>query len=131
MAIGADLIAGFTTEDEAMFRNSLDLVAECGVAFLHVFPYSPRPGTPAARMPAVAPEIVRERAARLRAAGTAALDTELQARIGTVGDVLVEKPGLGRAGFYAAVDCPAGLVGLQRLRFTGVAGGRLIGEPVS
>ena len=54
VALGADLIAGFPTESEEMFRRSLDLVAECGLAFLHVFPYSPRPGTPAARMPAVA-----------------------------------------------------------------------------
>ncbi len=131
MAIGADLIAGFPTEDEAMFQNSLDLVEECGIAFLHVFPYSPRPGTPAARMPAVAPGIVRERAARLRAAGAATLSAELRSRVGTVGEVLVEKPGLGRADFYAAVDCPADLAGIRQLRFTGVAGGRLIGELVA
>jgi threonylcarbamoyladenosine tRNA methylthiotransferase MtaB len=129
IAIGADLIAGFPTEDAAMFRNSLDLIAECGIAFLHVFPYSPRPGTPAARMPAVAPEIVRERAALLRAAGAAALAAELRSRIGTVGDVLIEKPGLGRAGFYAAVDCPADIAGIRRMRFTGVAGGKLVGVP--
>jgi threonylcarbamoyladenosine tRNA methylthiotransferase MtaB len=131
VAIGADLIAGFPTEDEAMFRNSLDLVAECGIAFLHVFPYSPRPGTPAARMPAVAPEIVRERAARLRAAGAAALAVELGSRIGKIGEVLIEKPGLGRADFYAAVECPIGLAGIQSLRFAGVADGRLSGEPVA
>ena len=127
-AIGADLIAGFPTEDETMFRNSLDLVAEMGIAFLHVFPYSPRPGTPAARMPAVAPELVRERAARLRAAGAAMLAAELNARIGTTGEVLVEKPGTGRAGFYAPVVCPAEVSGLRRMRFTGVAGDRLVGE---
>jgi threonylcarbamoyladenosine tRNA methylthiotransferase MtaB len=130
VAIGADLIAGFPTEDEAMFQNSLDLVAECGIAFLHVFPYSPRPGTPAARMPAVAPEIVRERAARLRAAGAAALSAELHARVGTTAEVLVEKPGIGRADFYAVVDCPTNLAGIRRLRFTGVAGGKLMGAPV-
>jgi threonylcarbamoyladenosine tRNA methylthiotransferase MtaB len=129
VAIGADLIAGFPTEDAAMFRNSLDLVGECGIAFLHVFPYSPRPGTPAARMPAVAPEIVRARAARLREAGAVALAAELRARIGTVGDVLIEKPGRGRTAFYAGVDCPPGLDGIQRLRFTGVWGDRLVGEP--
>ncbi len=129
VAIGADLIAGFPTEDEAMFRNSLDLVEECGIAFLHVFPYSPRPGTPAARMPEVAPEIVRERAARLREAGAAALALELRSRIGTGGEVLVERPALGRAGFYATVDCPADVTGIRAMRFTGVAGGRLIGEP--
>ncbi|TXM88215.1 radical SAM protein, partial [Methylobacterium sp. WL103] len=70
---GADLIAGFPTETEDQFARSLDLVAECGLTHLHVFPYSPRPGTPAARMPPVAPEVVRVRAARLRAAGEAAL----------------------------------------------------------
>jgi threonylcarbamoyladenosine tRNA methylthiotransferase MtaB len=128
-AIGADLIAGFPTEDDAMFRNSLDLVGECGVAFLHVFPYSARPGTPAARMPEVAPALVRERAARLREAGAAALAAELRSRIGSVSDVLVEKPGSGRAGFYASVDCPPDMVGVNRMRFTGVAGGRLVGEP--
>jgi threonylcarbamoyladenosine tRNA methylthiotransferase MtaB len=130
VAIGADLIAGFPTEDGAMFQNSLDLVAECGIAFLHVFPYSPRPGTPAARMPAVAPEIVRERAARLRSAGAAALSAELQSRIGTMGEVLIEKPGTGRADFFAAVDCPTDLAGLQKMRFTGVAGGKLMGAPI-
>jgi threonylcarbamoyladenosine tRNA methylthiotransferase MtaB len=129
IAIGADLIAGFPTEDETRFRHSLDLVEDCGIALLHVFPYSPRPGTPAARMPAVAPDIVRERAARLRAAGTAAHDRDLASRIGTTGDVLVEKPGTGRAGFYAAVDCPHDIAGIRNMRFTGVAGGRLIGVP--
>src|SRR5206468_292535 len=80
VALGADLIAGFPTESDDMFRRSLDLVEECGIAFLHVFPYSPRPGTPASRMPAVDPGIVRERAARLRAAGEAALAADLAGR---------------------------------------------------
>ncbi len=93
LALGADLIAGFPTETEDNFRRSLDLVAECGLAFVHVFPYSPRPGTPAARMPAVASTVVKERAARLRAAGAAALATELRARVGSESDVLVEAPG--------------------------------------
>jgi threonylcarbamoyladenosine tRNA methylthiotransferase MtaB len=130
VAIGADLIAGFPTEDEAMFRNTLDLVAEMNIAFLHVFPYSPRPGTPAARMPAVAPDIVRERAAQLRAAGQAALEAELRSRIGTSGDVLIEKPGIGRADFYASVVCPAEVAGVERMRFTGVAADKLTGVPV-
>ena len=129
-AIGADLIAGFPTEDEAMFRNTLDLVAEMNVTFLHVFPYSPRPGTPAARMPALDPEIVRDRAARLRAAGQAALEAELRSRIGTSGDVLIEKPGIGRADFYAPVICPADIVGIEQMRFTGAAGGKLMGVRV-
>src|ERR1700716_2670096 len=73
LALGADLIAGFPTESEDMFRRSLDVVEECGRAFLHVFPYSPRPGTPAARMPQLDPAVVRERAARLRAVGASGL----------------------------------------------------------
>jgi threonylcarbamoyladenosine tRNA methylthiotransferase MtaB len=130
VAIGADLIAGFPTEDEAMFRQSLELVEECGIAFLHVFPYSPRDGTPAARMPAVAPEIVRERAAQLREAGARALAADLARRVGSEGEVLIEKPGRGRAAFYAAVACPSDIDGIHALRFTGVAGGKLIGIPL-
>ena len=78
-AFGADLIAGFPTETEAMFENTLALVEEAGLAFLHVFPFSPRPGTPAARMPQVARAVVKDRAARLRAAGEAALARHLDA----------------------------------------------------
>jgi threonylcarbamoyladenosine tRNA methylthiotransferase MtaB len=132
VAIGADLIAGFPTEDEAMFRNSLDLVTECGIAFLHVFPYSPRPGTPAARMPAVASQTVRERAAQLRAAGAATLAADLGSRVGTVGEILIEKPGFGRAGFYAGVECPADVPpgDIVELRFSGTAAGKLTGAPV-
>ena len=73
IALGADIIAGFPTETEEMFARSLDLVEECDLTFLHVFPYSPRPGTPAARMPQVAGGAIKERAKRLRAAGEAAL----------------------------------------------------------
>jgi threonylcarbamoyladenosine tRNA methylthiotransferase MtaB len=131
MAIGADLIAGFPTESEAMFRNSLDLVGECGIAFLHVFPYSPRPGTPAARMPQLDPVLIRERAARLRAVGAASLKTELDSRIGDENDVLIERPGIGRAGFYAPVECSDALpVGaIRRLRFTAANGRQLVGVP--
>ena len=80
IVFGADIIAGFPTETEAMFARSLDLVDECGLTHLHVFPFSPRPGTPAARMPQVAREIVKERAARLREKGEAALRPHLDAR---------------------------------------------------
>ena len=132
IAIGADLIAGFPTESDEMFGRSLDIVEECRIAFLHVFPYSARPGTPAARMPAVDPAVVRERAARLRAAGAEALTAELRSRLGTVGDVLIERPGTGRAEFYAAVETaaqtPAGSV--AKLRFVAAGAGRLVGEPV-
>ena len=77
-AFGADLIAGFPTETEDMFENSLRLVDECGLTFLHVFPFSPRPGAPAARMPQIARETIKDRAQRLRAAGQKALDRFLQ-----------------------------------------------------
>ena len=132
VAIGADLIAGFPTETDGMFRRSLDLVEECGIAFLHVFPYSPRPGTPAARMPPVDAVLVRERAARLREAGTAALAGDLAARIGATAEVLVERRGRGRAPFYAEVECPESPPpgALQRMRFGAARGNRLVGEPM-
>ena len=133
IALGADLIAGFPTESEEMFHRSLDLVAECGLAFLHVFPYSPRPGTPASRMPQLDPAVVRQRAARLRAAGAVALRAALEARIGRDGDVLIERPGIGRSECYAAVATdPAPTVGsIARLRFVAHDGKRLVGVPVT
>jgi threonylcarbamoyladenosine tRNA methylthiotransferase MtaB len=93
VAIGADLIAGFPTEDEAMFADTLELIADCRIVHAHVFPYSPREGTPAARMPQVAPELRRERAGRLRAAAAAAKAAWLRGLVGTVQRVLVERPG--------------------------------------
>ncbi|HKS87866.1 MAG TPA: tRNA (N(6)-L-threonylcarbamoyladenosine(37)-C(2))-methylthiotransferase MtaB [Stellaceae bacterium] len=132
VAIGADLIAGFPTESEDMFRRSLDLVEECGIAFLHVFPYSARPGTPAARMPPIAPALVRERAARLRAAGAAQLRANLAARVGTVSDVLIERPGIGRAASYAEVrmgdELPSGSI--RRMRIEAAGERHLVGVPV-
>jgi threonylcarbamoyladenosine tRNA methylthiotransferase MtaB len=131
IAIGADLIAGFPTETEAMFRRSLDLVEECGVAFIHVFPYSVRPGTPAARMPQLDRVLVRERAARLRSAGAAMLAAELSSRIGTRSAVLTERPGLGRSEFYASVECddalPVGAV--HEMRLVAARGRNLVGVP--
>jgi threonylcarbamoyladenosine tRNA methylthiotransferase MtaB len=97
IAFGADLIAGFPTEDEAMFARSLALVEECGLSYLHVFPFSPRAGTPAARMPQVAPALIRERAARLRAAGAERLRQHLAARVGKPIEVLTERGGMARA----------------------------------
>jgi threonylcarbamoyladenosine tRNA methylthiotransferase MtaB len=133
IALGADLIAGFPTETEEMFCHSLDIVEECGIAFLHVFPYSPRPGTPAARMPQLDPAVVRERAARLRAAGAAALNAELSARIGHDSDVLIEGPGRGRADCYAAVRFDSALEtgSVARMRFTAASGNNLIGVPAA
>jgi threonylcarbamoyladenosine tRNA methylthiotransferase MtaB len=103
IVFGADLIAGFPTETEAMFRRSLDLVEACGLTHLHVFPYSARPGTPASRMPAVPAEEVRERAARLRAAGEVALARHLASEVGRTREVLVEGSGTGRTEGFAPV----------------------------
>lgn len=98
---GADLIAGFPTETEAMFANTLALIDEADLIWLHVFPFSPRPGTPAARMPQVARSIARDRARRLRAAGARRLSTFLESQVGTTRLVLVEKAGYGRTAHYA------------------------------
>jgi threonylcarbamoyladenosine tRNA methylthiotransferase MtaB len=112
VVFGADIIAGFPTETEEMFARSLDLVDECGLTHLHVFPFSPRPGTPAARMPQVPREVVKERAKRLRAKGGVALERHLAAEVGARRSVLTETDGLGRTeGFTLvrfAASVPAG-----------------------
>jgi threonylcarbamoyladenosine tRNA methylthiotransferase MtaB len=106
VAFGADLIAGFPTETEAMFARSLDLIDDCGLAHLHVFPFSPRPGTPAARMPQVARAIVKERARRLREKGAAALAQRLACEVGARHQVLAESGGVARTGQFLAVRLP-------------------------
>lgn len=93
---GADIIAGFPTETEEMFQNSIRIVEECSLSHLHVFPYSPREGTPAARMPQLRREVIKERAARLRVAGDAAYRLHLESLKGTVQNILVERDDLGR-----------------------------------
>jgi threonylcarbamoyladenosine tRNA methylthiotransferase MtaB len=103
IVFGADLIAGFPTESEAMFQNTLAHVEDCGLTHLHVFPFSARPGTPAARMPPVAPEIVKARAKRLREAGDAALRAHLAAQTGKVLKVLTERGGTGRTVDFSRV----------------------------
>jgi threonylcarbamoyladenosine tRNA methylthiotransferase MtaB len=103
VAIGADIIAGFPTESEAAFENTLAMVDEADLAFLHVFPFSPRPGTPAARMPPVPPAVVKARAARLRAAGEAGLRRHLDRRVGRSVQALVERPGRARAEDFTEV----------------------------
>ena len=100
---GADLIAGFPTETEDMFRRTLDLVAECGLTHLHVFPFSPRPATPAARMPQLPRAVVKERARRLREAGAAALRRHLDAEVGATRRVLTESPATGRTEQFTKV----------------------------
>ncbi len=118
---GADLIAGFPTETEAQFARSLDLVAECDLTQLHVFPYSPRPGTPAARMPQVAPAEIRDRAARLRAAGAAAFARRLDRELGETRWVLAERGGIGRTEGFLPVRLPEGVAAgaLVDLRIAG------------
>jgi threonylcarbamoyladenosine tRNA methylthiotransferase MtaB len=103
IAFGADMIAGFPTETDAMFGRSLDLIDECGIAYLHVFPFSPRRGTPAARMPQVARETVRERGRLLRRKGDAALERHLAREVGSRRAVLVESKGRGRTEQFTQV----------------------------
>ncbi len=126
IAFGADIIAGFPTETEAMFARSLDLVEECGLTFLHVFPFSPRPGTPAARMPQTDNGSIRERARRLRAAGEAALRRRLQSEIGATRQVLIESASQGRTEHFLPVAISGETPGsVQRLTIAAHDGKRL------
>ena len=128
MVFGADIIAGFPTETEAMFENSVSLIKDCGLTFLHVFPFSPRKGTPAARMPQVRGPVIKERAARLRVAGEVALNGHLEGQVGRVHQVLMEGPRMGRTEGFAEVDFekdqPEGRI-VEAL-ILGVQGGRLV-----
>jgi threonylcarbamoyladenosine tRNA methylthiotransferase MtaB len=130
IVFGADLIAGFPTETEAMFAGSMGLVDDCGLTFLHVFPFSPRPGTPAARMPQIARATIKERAARLREQGELALAGHLQNQVGSDVELLMERDRLGRTpGFVEmmlAEPAPSGQV--LRARVTGSTGRRLHGR---
>jgi threonylcarbamoyladenosine tRNA methylthiotransferase MtaB len=127
MTFGADIIAGFPTETEAMFANSLALVRECDLTWLHVFPYSARKGTPAARMPAVDGRAIKDRAARLRAAGAAQVATHLAAQQGRQHQILMESPRMGRTEQFSEVlftsDQPEGRI--VSATITGVAGQQL------
>jgi threonylcarbamoyladenosine tRNA methylthiotransferase MtaB len=129
-AFGADLIAGFPTETEAMFENTLSLVEEADLSFLHVFPFSPRPGTPAARMPPVARAAVKDRAARLRAAGEAALTRHLNRQDGRRLLGLVERDGVARAEDFTEIAfAGAAAVGeIAALMATGHDGKRVIAK---
>ncbi|WP_342250566.1 tRNA (N(6)-L-threonylcarbamoyladenosine(37)-C(2))-methylthiotransferase MtaB [Sphingomonas sp. OTU376] len=128
IAIGADLIAGFPTETEEMFENTLALVAECDIVHAHIFPYSPRAGTPAARMPLVEPEVVKARAARLRAEAARVRDNWLQSLVGSTQQVLVERPGeRGHAGNFAEVRLAPHEVGeIVSVKIVDVRDGKLI-----
>lgn len=134
IALGADIIAGFPTETESAFENSMRLVEDCNLAFLHVFPYSPRPGTPAARMPQLEKALIKERATRLREVGERALARHLDTHIGAVRDVLVEQETDGRLSDFSRVA----LTGFATLeagrpvpaRIVAQDGQKLIAEPV-
>ena len=130
VVFGADLIAGFPTETEAMFQRSLDLIDECGLTWLHVFPYSTRPGTPAALMPQVPGDIRRKRAARLRQAGEAAATQFLDSLVGATATVLIEQNSTGRTEHFAPVQSDVALHdgSLATLRIVGREGDALRGE---
>ena len=126
MTLGADIIAGFPTETDEMFARSEDLVDECDLTFLHVFPYSKRPGTPAARMPQVAGEAIKERARRLRAAGDVALQRRLAAEVGTTRQVLIESATQGRTEHFLPVAISGETPGaVMALAINGHDGARL------
>jgi threonylcarbamoyladenosine tRNA methylthiotransferase MtaB len=127
MTFGADIIAGFPTETEAMFANSLKLVEECDLTWLHVFPYSARPGTPAARMPAVNGNAIKDRARHLRAAGERQVDRHLAAQVGRDHSVLMESPVMGRTAQFAEVTfaTPQREGAIVQARITGRADTRL------
>jgi threonylcarbamoyladenosine tRNA methylthiotransferase MtaB len=129
MVFGADIIAGFPTEDDAMFENTLRIVTEADLTYLHVFPYSPREGTPAARMPQVDPRIARKRAARLRQTGSMQLAKLSSARVGQVENVLIERNDLGRTEQFLPIAVPGTQPGeLLAVRVTGVTADGLVGE---
>ena len=129
VVFGADFIAGFPTETAAMFENTLSLIAEAGVTYVHAFPFSPRPGTPAARMPQVPKGEVRSRNERLRAAGQAALAQHLSGQVGRTVRALVERTGLARAGDFTEIAFDGDLTSgtYAEFRITGVEGARVRG----
>ena len=131
-AFGADLIAGFPTETDAMFENTLRLVDDCDLAWLHVFPFSPRPGTPAARMPQLPRPVVKARAERLRAKGAEALRRHLDRRVGAEVEALVERAGTARAADFTELsfegEAEAGR--LARFRIEGHDGRRALARPI-
>jgi threonylcarbamoyladenosine tRNA methylthiotransferase MtaB len=131
VAFGADIIAGFPTESDDMFAASLELVDDCDLTFLHVFPYSARPGTPAARMPQVEGRVVRERARQLREKGEAVLRKRLAAEVGQVRDVLIESDRQGRTEHFLPARVAGRVAGsVERLEVLGHDGRSLLAGPV-
>ena len=132
IALGADLIAGFPTETEAMFDNALSLVDACGLSFLHVFPFSPREATPAARMPQHPRSLIKARAATLRRKGEEAYGRHLQAMVGTRQKVLIERPGIGRSENFTLVSLTGGEPGtIVPAAITGHDSDRLLAKATS
>ena len=127
-AFGADLIAGFPTESEAMFDNTVSLVDQAGLSFLHVFPFSPRAGTPASRMPQLQAGLVKERGQRLRAKAAVALEARLSSLVGMEREVLVEKNGTGHTPCYAPVKLAGQPGSMVKARLTGLGAGHLLGS---
>lgn len=127
IALGADLIAGFPTETDEHFANLLSIVDACGLAFVHAFPFSPREGTPAARMPQLDRALIKARAAQLREVGAAALKRHLDAWVGRDETGIIEREGFARLPDFTPVHFDGGGEGFQRLRFTGHDGQHLIG----
>ena len=131
MVFGADIIAGFPTEDDEMFENTCNIVTEAELTYLHVFAYSPRPGTPAARMPQVDGRVAKQRASRLRALGEAQFTKLAASRVGKVESVLVERGGIGRQEQFIPVSVSVHSQGqIVPIRITGVSANGLVGEPV-
>ncbi len=131
VVFGADIIAGFPTETDAMFENSLRIVTETDLTYLHVFPYSPREGTPAARMPQVPRRVGKARAVQLRAVGEQQYNKVCASRIGEIENVLVERDGVGRTEQFVPIAVPGHGPGeIVAVRVTGVSAGGLIGEPI-
>jgi threonylcarbamoyladenosine tRNA methylthiotransferase MtaB len=130
VVFGADFIVGFPTETDDMFKRTLDMVEECGLTHLHVFPFSPRPNTPAARMPKTDPQLTKERAARLRDAGQRSLERHLSAQHGRNLRILAERGGMGRAADFTQAHTPGAIPGETiDIIVTGHDGRALIGAP--
>ena len=131
MVFGGDMIAGFPTETEAMFENSLSIIDECGLSYLHVFPFSPRPGTPAAQMPQLDREVIKQRAARLRAKGAEAHLLHLDKTARGVHPVLVERGGVGRTPQFNMVETGELASGqIVEMEISGHNGKNLVGVPI-
>jgi threonylcarbamoyladenosine tRNA methylthiotransferase MtaB len=131
IVFGADIIAGFPTETDEMFENSLEFIETANLTYIHAFPYSPRPGTPAARMPQVEKRVAKERAARLRALGDRQFEKLAASRIGQIESILVEKDGIGRQEQFITCSLPGHQAGeIVTARITHFVDGNLVGEPL-